>query len=918
MTPHWTPSRLGMLLTRSRPWQLQLQGEQLRLTVNGTTHHYMLGQDAELRIRKGLLWARATLQPDGASPCVLHALSRRDAGSLEDALQAIHSAREQRERRPMFLRILAAMRAWNGQAEALLTERATQHRWIGHDDQQALLRDRPTLPLLDDALHDLFSDASLHADDDAHESAMIELQLWQQDWLAACEATNQRTLAAERSAARPLLDRVESRPLTDEQAHAVICFDNHVQLVAAAGSGKTSTLVAKAAYAIHRGYAQPQQIVMLAFNKDAARELQDRASHAFNRVGMGNALVQANTFHALGLSIIGKATGRKPDVPDWAVDATLGFHKLAELVDQLKDRSHAFRTRWDMFRLVFGRDLPAMGGAMSADGWNKDGTGYVRTLRGERVRSMEECVIADWLFYNGVAYDYERAYAFDTAIDEFRQYRPDFHYPDADLYHEHLALDAHGNPPPHFERYAESLHWKRGEHRRRGTRLVETTSHQLRSGHAFDHLRDALAANGVTLDPNPDRELPDDGQKPMPDSDLIGLMRTFISHAKSNCLALDDMAARLQAMPDDQFKERHRRFLEIAAPVVQAWDDALHAERGIDFEDMLNQAAEHLEQGRYISPYTLVMADEFQDASRARARLCRALAQAPGSYLFAVGDDWQSINRFAGADVSVMTGFRQWFGSGTVLQLQQTFRCPQALCDASSRFVTRNPAQIRKQVHSATAGHGPVLQAFQVAAREQMADAIGQYLQQLHEQRLTGAIPAGRNGKLSVFVLGRYNADRTAVPSNWQARFGATLEVSFLTVHRSKGMEADHVILPGMLDRRFPNTRADDPVLSLAMPSGDTFPLGEERRLFYVALTRARRSVAMFTVAGKRSSFLEELEQDGAVQVTTVDGRPVREQRCPACATGIIIKRSGRYGEFHSCSAYPRCEYKPKQAVAAR
>lgn len=93
----------------------------------------------------------------------------------------------------------------------------------------------------------------------------------------------------------------------------------------------------------------------------------------------------------------------------------------------------------------------------------------------------------------------------------------------------------------------------------------------------------------------------------MPDADLIGLMRTFIAHAKSNCLTLDDMAARLRQMPEDQFKERYRRFLEIAGPVFQAWDNALADERSIDFEDMLNMAAGLLEQGHYESPYELVM-----------------------------------------------------------------------------------------------------------------------------------------------------------------------------------------------------------------------------------------------------------------------------------------------------------------------
>lgn len=915
MSQQWKPSRWGRAFTRSEPWVLQLEGECLQLHTARATQHFMPGADSEVHIRPGLLWSSLRLQPDHGPALELQGLPNRPARQLQRAIETLLQHREARDRVPTFQRALEAMRAWNGEAEDLLTHRVAERRWIAHDDLQALLARRPVLRPRGTALRTLFLDPESHADAEERDAALIELGLWEQDWSAASEAANAQILAAELQAAQPLLARVESRPLSEEQARAVIVFDNRVQVVAAAGSGKTSTMVAKAAYAVQRGIAEPEAIILLAFNKEAATELQQRADTAFARVGLGDCHVQARTFHALGLAIIGKATGRKPDVPDWAVDATLGFRKLAELVDDLKDRSFAFRAQWDMFRLVFGRDLPTLGQEGAADGWDKEGSAYLRTLRGERVRSMEECVLADWLFYNGVAYQYERRYAFDTATDTFRQYRPDFYYPHADLYHEHLALDAHGNPPPHFEGYAEGIAWKREEHRRRGTALVETTSHGLRTGEALDDLEDALSARGIVLDPNPDREIPDDGQKPMPDADLIGLVRTFISHAKSNGLSLEDLAARLRALPDDQFKERHRRFLQIVAPVLEAWDDALRAEHGIDFEDMLNQAAEHLEQGRYTSPYTLVMADEFQDASRARARLCRALVQAPGTHFFAVGDDWQSINRFAGADVSVMTGFREWFGHGQVLRLEQTFRCPQALCDVSSRFISANPAQIRKQVHSLTPAHGPVLQAFQVASREQISDGIAQYLQHLHEQRLTGALPPGRDGKLSVFVVGRYNADRAHLPDNWKARFGATLEVSFITAHRSKGTEADYVILPGMVDRGFPNLRADDPVLSLAMPHGDEFPLGEERRLFYVALTRARRSVAMFTVSGKRSAFLTELVHAGAVEVTRIDGTPLHEHPCPACDTGVIVTKTGRYGAFLGCTGYPRCEYKPAARV---
>ena len=142
---------------------------------------------------------------------------------------------------------------------------------------------------------------------------------------------------------------------------------------------------------------------------------------------------------------------------------------------------------------------------------------------------------------------------------------------------------------------------------------------------------------------------------------------------------------------------------------------------------------------------------------------------------------------------------------------------------------------------------GAVAQAFQVKNRDEIASAVENYLTALHKRLSTGEIELGRKGKVSVFVIGRYKADEIYVPSNWQRRYGNKLDVKFATIHASKGSEADYVILPSLLHKAFPNTRTDDPVLGLAMPQSDRFLFAEERRLFYVALTRARRSVAMFT-----------------------------------------------------------------------
>ena len=923
MTLFWRPSTWGRSFTRSREWTLRLDEECLELVVDGGLERVTLTSAQEINVRPGLLWTGITLRPGQSQSISVDGLPNRLAASLQHEI-GLHISRKAKQSR--FRTAYGQLRPWTQDVAAVVSSAKERRRWITFEQQDAVIKSRPRVEPSPSELKTLLQDLDVRSGMSPQEVQECEQRLagwavWHehnpsQIW----DSFNQQHVKRELVACKELFDRVESMPLSEEQARAVLCFDNRVLVVASAGSGKTSTMVAKAAYAIHRGFVEPDRIVMLAFNKQAAIELKERAAKSFERAGIEPMPVQASTFHALGLSIIGKATGEKPDIPDWAVDTVTGFRKLAELIDQLKDRSAAFRTQWDLFRFVFSRDLPAFGTSDRADTWDEQGNGRLRTARAELVRSQEEIMIANWLFLNGVDYRYEERYKFNTADEDHRQYKPDFYYPGIDLYHEHFALNAQGQAPAHFEGYLDGVMWKRQLHQEKGTALFETTSHGIRNGADFERMETELVARGLTLDPNPDRPIPPGGEKPMDPAELIGLVRTFISHAKSNCLTMSALHQRLEAMPENAFKYRHRMFLNIVGPALEAWDAALRAEGGIDFEDMLNLAAEHLEAGRYEAPYDLVLADEFQDASRARARLCRALVQKPNRFLFAVGDDWQSINRFAGADVSVMTGFRNYFGPGQALKLEQTFRCPQALCDVSSQFITKNPAQIEKRVHSSTPASGPVLQALQVDSKDKLLDAVEQFLVKLAQQVQDGSVAPGKNGKVSVYILGRYNADKQYVPAK-RSGFDRFVEVSFLTIHRSKGSEADYVILPEMVSvlrgRSFPNTRADDPVLALAMPDGDPYPLGEERRLLYVALTRARRGVVMFTARGQCSSFLRELEEDGMVSISDGDGKSIQEESCPTCKQGVLVLRTGPYGEFRSCSNYPACNFKPKRQAPA-
>ncbi|POF88355.1 UvrD-helicase domain-containing protein [Pseudomonas putida] len=907
MTKEWRASAWGRLLTKTQPWRLHVEDDRLFLRVGDNIVEIHPENLPNVEISRGVLWTEITLR-EGRTFRV-DGLPNSKESLLRDEISRLLSI----TRRQRFQECYSRIRTWlDAVAESVHTA-DSKCLWLTHEMQQDLLAAKPILNLDDLALSKLFQTPEIQSSlPDVDTTVEQDLEKWMCDWPKAWTRRNDEHMQRELEACKTLLGGVESKPLTVEQSRAVICFDNRVQVIASAGSGKTSTMVAKAAYALHRKLVLPSSIVMLAFNKSAAEELQARVALSLKRVAIEDVQIEAKTFHSLGLSIIAEATGRKPHVPDWAVENALGFHKLVTIVDDLKDQSEEFRAEWDLFRLVLGRDIHVAGEDQFFEVWDKEGQGRLVSLNGDYVASQEERVIANWLFYNGVQYQYERSYEHDTATTTHRQYFPDFFYPEINLYHEHFALDAKGQAPENFKGYVEGVRWKRETHQKMGTALIETTSHQFYSGEIFKHLSNELTARGLVLDPNPDRPIPAKGMVPMAHADLAKLIRMFITHFKSNSLTVESLYQRLESLPADAFKYRFEAFLKLAIPVLNGLNMALSSEKGIDFEDMINMAAEVLERG-HPSPYSLVMADEYQDASRARARLCRALVTEPGRHLFAVGDDWQSINRFAGADISVMTGFREWFGHGQIYRLETTFRCPQEICDISSRFVSKNPSQLSKQVTSVAPALDVPIQAFQVPNRNEIQGAIRHYLSDLHTRLVESTVPLGRNGKVTLFILGRYRNDRQYIPDDWQYNFGDLLDVKFKTIHTSKGDEADYVVLPSMVYRGFPSIKSDDSLLQLVMPAGDTYQYSEERRLFYVALTRARRSVAMFTVMGKNSPFLDEIVKEGAIKVTSMRGEPIKEDRCPVCKTGVIVPRQGPYGEFRSCSSYPMCGHKPKQ-----
>lgn len=714
---------------------------------------------------------------------------------------------------------------------------------------------------------------------------------------------------------KAFFDSIEARPLTEEQRRAAIISEDRNLVVAAAGSGKTSTIVAKIGYTLTTNACEPREVLTIAFNRSAADELRGRVVQRLaGKFGNAEELT-AKTFHKVGLDIISAVEGKKPELAPWAGETRDNEGAVIdELIAEMSSRDASFMLRWHMFLALAARQNKELSGfANEADynaylaqvGEDRGGHKGIRTLNGELVKSMEELAIANWLFLNGVPYVYEVSYEYDTADQEHRQYHPDFYYSDIDCYHEHFALDDKGRPARFLSGdYAAGVEWKRELHAVSATALIETTSAMHREGTLFLELERQLTTRGQTLRPRSAQEV-QERLSELRIPPLAGLIKTFITLAKSSGTKPSDL---INAISTQQDKFRARMFVNVVKDIFTAYEDALRALRCIDFEDMIWLAIRHLEAGRYVHPFKFILIDEFQDISLCRARLIRAmLDQNPDCKLFAVGDDWQSIYRFTGADQSIMANFEREFGATSTTYLTRTFRSNQGIADCSSAFVQRNPAQIRKRIRAADTRTNSTVHILEY---RQDAD-VDQVLES--EIQILADHAAKRSAKISILILARFRHLRPKGLDAWRKRFSDCVDVQFLTLHRSKGLEADYIFILAANSGTYglPSAMEDDPLLRMVLPNPEGFEFAEERRLFYVGLTRAKHRCYVLTQQGRTSPFVRELFSEGdavVYRVGTPRPTPVAAKPCDRCSTGVLREVSGKRGQFLGCSNFPQCE----------
>ena len=316
---------------------------------------------------------------------------------------------------------------------------------------------------------------------------------------------------------------------------------------------------------------------------------------------------------------------------------------------------------------------------------------------------------------------------------------------------------------------------------------------------------------------------------------LKKLIITFINLFKANNHKLSDFLK----MNNDKV------LIRIIIDIYLLYEDELRSTNSIDFNDMLLLATNFVKVNR-IKKYKYIIVDEYQDTSFIRYLFLKEIIKNTGAKITCVGDDYQSIYRFNGCDLNMFLDFRKYFGRFKLLKIVNTYRNSQELINVAGRFIMKNKRQLYKKLKSSKHLNKPIKIVYKKKLNELLDMIIGKYD--------------------SVLILGRNNFDIKKYSNIFTSNniVYKNKKIRFLTVHSSKGLEDECVVLINLTDDilGFPNKIKDSKILSYVSLKADKYPYEEERRLFYVALTRTKNEVYLLVDKKNESIFVKELIKD--------------------------------------------------------
>ena len=549
---------------------------------------------------------------------------------------------------------------------------------------------------------------------------------------------------------------------------------------------------------------------------------------------------------------------------------------------------------------------------------------------------------------------------------EIKDYLPDFYLDDYNIYIEHFGLNR--NCENHLiggkssEEYVKEMEWKRKVHKKYGTTLIETFSYYQSENRLLTRLAEKLQAQGVEFNEIEYREVYRillENKTIKEWEDFIVLLKTFIELFKGNNYdetKFKEFYEYVDGLKDSFSKDRTIAFLKIVEEIYNDYEAYLLKIKKIDFNDMINKASDCIVKNGLDLPYKYIIVDEYQDTSFTRYNLLRNICDSIGAKIMVVGDDWQSIYSFSGCDVNIFTKFDNFFDVCETRYIEKTYRNSQQLIDASSNFVMKNPDQTRKELKSSKSLECPI----KIVKFDNDFDEILKF-----ELIIKNIINQSKFENKKILILGRNNKDIFNLLKNFNVknedgkrkfeilgdedklrrdkfvkivyRYNPDVNIEYRTVHQSKGLECDNVILINLKNWRagFPNKMVDDPVLNFVKRNGDSFSYAEERRLFYVALTRTKNNVYLLAPYFKSSVFIQELENDVNVELLNLENNKLEtlkniekngeryaiptKLKCPVCKTGIVLLESfwnnGKLNRVLKCShnmapPFNRCNWK--------
>ena len=765
-----------------------------------------------------------------------------------------------------------------------------------------------------------------------------------------------RHLESEKEYLNTILTNIDPNiKLDEEQRKVVLSDEDYTLVIAGAGAGKTTTVAAKVKYLVDKKGVLPSQILVISFTNKAVGELQDKINAALKID------CPITTFHKTGYAI-----RRRKDTEERVRIVTEGYmynvineylkHNILEypeLVDKLIlffgsyfDAPYEGDDLNSFFNYITKADFTTLRGNMEeyTEKVIDQRSGRHVTIAHEHLRSLQEVIIANFLYMNGIEYSYEKTYPYNI-LRSYKPYTPDFTIIQGDkvAYIEHFGITEDGRNNRYTKDqllvYKKEINDKVLLHRKHDTDLIYTFSAYNDGRDLLYHLQEELIAHGFELKRRSSKEIFEkivSTEENKYIARLVKLVCTFIQNFKTNNYTTDDFS-RFRATSSN---ERTKLFLTLCEQCYLEYCKRLKEYHAIDFEDMINDSVRILReeelQGKKLE-FKYIIVDEYQDISRQRFNLTKELCKLCNAKVIAVGDDWQSIYAYAGSDITLFTDFRKTFGYGLELCITKTYRNAQEVIDIAGGFIQKNLGQMRKALISPKhIDHPIIIKTYtEEVDRKEFRGKGGKYflIGKCVEEIMDGLIEKYEHPK--ILLLGRYGFDAYNLTKSadfiYDEKTGSVRSkkynadyFDYMTVHRAKGLGYDHVIIINARNETygFPSQVEEDPVLKYVVKDDHSYNYAEERRLFYVALTRTKNRVYIITPQQHPSEFVLELIRDyPQVEVYgQIDKEPhenILEKRCPICGYPLQLRYKKSYGlRLWICTNEPEiCDFMTNNLV---